>query len=144
MVVSLSLKRNLAHNSQTYTWTRANIHLAVPGLVLHDVRGSGLRGSPALVPPRGRPLLPRDNLLLPLLPLPGRATQQATSQLAYGGTFPLLILQVWVLIALNLDNMLEYDAFHLYNYSTCTRTANGAICSVFKGIEDIHGMGELN
>merc|ERR1711953_581796 len=40
---------------------------------------------PALVPRRGRHQLARHHLLLPLLPLPGRAAQQAADQLADGG-----------------------------------------------------------
>ena len=57
----------------------------VLGPLLLHVRSSRVRRPPTLVPPGGRPLLPRHHLLLPLLPLLSRATQQAGRQLADGG-----------------------------------------------------------
>ena len=57
----------------------------VLGPVLLHVRGSRVRGSPTLVPPCCSPLLPWHHLLLPLLPLLSRATQQAGGQLVDGG-----------------------------------------------------------
>merc|ERR1711990_1355377 len=61
------------------------VRRAVLGPVLLHVRSSRLRWSATLVPPRGCTLLPRHHLLLPLLPLLSRATQQAGGQLADGG-----------------------------------------------------------
>ena len=57
----------------------------VLGPLLLHVWSSRVRRPPTLVPPGGRPLLPRHHLLLPLLPLLSRATQQAGRQLADGG-----------------------------------------------------------
>merc|ERR1712029_1146376 len=61
------------------------VRRAVLGPFLLHVRSSRVRRPPTLVPPGGRPLLPRHHLLLPLLPLLSRATQQAGRQLADGG-----------------------------------------------------------
>merc|ERR1711962_1244789 len=61
------------------------VRRAVLGPLLLHVRSSRVRRPPTLVPPGGRPLLPRHHLLLPLLPLLSRATQQAGRQLADGG-----------------------------------------------------------
>ena len=54
-------------------------------IFLPGVRCARLLGQPALVPGGGGGQLARHRLLLSLLPLPGRATQQVTSQLADGG-----------------------------------------------------------
>merc|ERR1711971_993679 len=77
-----ALHRHLAREDQ--------VRRAVPGPVLLHVRSSRVRGTPTLVPPRGRPCLPRHHLLLPLLPLLSRATQQAGGQLADGGVLVLV------------------------------------------------------
>merc|ERR1712226_366852 len=72
-----ALHRHLARKDQ--------VRRAVLGPVLLHVRSSGLRRSSTLVPPRSSTLLPRHHLLLPLLPMLSRATQQAGGQLADGG-----------------------------------------------------------
>merc|ERR1711909_65560 len=64
-----ALHRHLARKDQ--------VRRAVLGPVLLHVRSSGLRRSSTLVPPRSSALLPRHHLLLPLLPMLSRATQQA-------------------------------------------------------------------
>merc|ERR1712029_319439 len=52
------------------------VRRAVLGPLLLHVWSSRVRRPPTLVPPGGHPLLPRHHLLLPLLPLLSRATQQ--------------------------------------------------------------------
>ena len=60
-----------------------------PGIFLHRLQRPGTLGQPALVPGGGRHQLTGHHVLLPLLPLSSRASQQAPGQLADGGKWQL-------------------------------------------------------
>ena len=76
----MAFSKYLSHSRNTL-----NTIFSDPGIFLHRLLRPCIRGQPALVPGRRGSQLHRDHLLLLVLPLSGRAAQQAPAQLVDGG-----------------------------------------------------------
>merc|ERR1712012_365226 len=85
------------------------VRRAVLGPLLLHVWSSRVRRPPTLVPPCGRPLLPGHHLLLPLLPLLSRATQQAGRQLADGAGATFAYFTAFVAMLVNFSEREDED-----------------------------------
>ena len=103
--------------------------LSDPGIFLHRLLRPGTPRQPALVPRRGRHQLARHHLLLPLLPLPRRAAQQAADQLVDGGKSRLQLTQ-WIRLLTRLfPGVLIHGWSHIFLLH-CLRLSSLRLCGL--------------